>query len=124
MQSGASKVQTFNMVVADDSAPMYMYCAQAQHCQQGMVMTINPYVLLPFFPILRIILLIKFSIHRAAGGDQAALVKAASKAKANVPAKMTAGGTTGQVATSKVAAVSGGAKAGKGVSHLLLGAYG
>lgn len=63
-----------------------------------------------------------FSIRRAAGGDQAALVKAASKAKANVPAKKTAGGTKGQVATNKVAAVSGGgakAAGGKGVSHAL-----
>jgi hypothetical protein len=44
--SGAAKVQTFNMVVQDDTTPIYMYCAQAQHCQQGMVMTINAYVLL------------------------------------------------------------------------------
>jgi hypothetical protein len=30
------------MVPITDTAPMYIYCSQAQHCQQGMVMVINP----------------------------------------------------------------------------------
>jgi plastocyanin len=30
------------MVPITDNAPMYIYCSQAQHCQQGMVMVINP----------------------------------------------------------------------------------
>ncbi|KAF1954208.1 hypothetical protein CC80DRAFT_476508 [Byssothecium circinans] len=30
------------MVPIADSNPMYIYCSQAQHCQQGMVMVINP----------------------------------------------------------------------------------
>ncbi|CAI6292113.1 unnamed protein product [Periconia digitata] len=30
------------MVPITDSNPMYIYCSQAQHCQQGMVMVINP----------------------------------------------------------------------------------
>jgi hypothetical protein len=30
------------MVPIVDNSPMYIYCSQAQHCQQGMVMVINP----------------------------------------------------------------------------------
>ena len=30
------------MVPVTDTQPMYIYCSQAQHCQQGMVMVINP----------------------------------------------------------------------------------
>jgi hypothetical protein len=30
------------MVPITDTDPMYIYCSQAQHCQQGMVMVINP----------------------------------------------------------------------------------
>ncbi|KAI4913538.1 hypothetical protein J4E90_005255 [Alternaria incomplexa] len=30
------------MVPVVDNQPMYIYCSQAQHCQQGMVMVINP----------------------------------------------------------------------------------
>ncbi|EOA90516.1 hypothetical protein ACJQWK_07323 [Exserohilum turcicum] len=30
------------MVPITDTAPMYIYCSQAQHCQSGMVMVINP----------------------------------------------------------------------------------
>jgi hypothetical protein len=30
------------MVPITDNQPMYIYCSQAQHCQQGMVMVINP----------------------------------------------------------------------------------
>ncbi|KAF2107782.1 hypothetical protein BDV96DRAFT_606327 [Lophiotrema nucula] len=30
------------MVPITDAQPMYIYCSQAQHCQQGMVMVINP----------------------------------------------------------------------------------
>ncbi|KAF1928675.1 uncharacterized protein M421DRAFT_5132 [Didymella exigua CBS 183.55] len=30
------------MVPITDNAPIYIYCSQAQHCQQGMVMVINP----------------------------------------------------------------------------------
>ncbi|KAH7083996.1 hypothetical protein FB567DRAFT_474115, partial [Paraphoma chrysanthemicola] len=30
------------MVPITDTQPMYIYCSQAQHCQQGMVMIINP----------------------------------------------------------------------------------
>ncbi|KAF2025150.1 hypothetical protein EK21DRAFT_104167 [Setomelanomma holmii] len=30
------------MVPITDTQPMYIYCSQAQHCQQGMVMVINP----------------------------------------------------------------------------------
>ncbi|KAF2684636.1 hypothetical protein K458DRAFT_442941 [Lentithecium fluviatile CBS 122367] len=30
------------MLPITDTNPMYIYCSQAQHCQQGMVMVINP----------------------------------------------------------------------------------
>lgn len=30
------------MVPITDTQPIYIYCSQAQHCQQGMVMVINP----------------------------------------------------------------------------------
>jgi hypothetical protein len=30
------------MVPITDNQPIYIYCSQAQHCQQGMVMVINP----------------------------------------------------------------------------------
>ncbi|KAJ8116843.1 hypothetical protein OPT61_g1816 [Boeremia exigua] len=30
------------MVPVTDNQPIYIYCSQAQHCQQGMVMVINP----------------------------------------------------------------------------------
>lgn len=30
------------MVPITDTDPIYIYCSQAQHCQQGMVMVINP----------------------------------------------------------------------------------
>jgi hypothetical protein len=30
------------MLPVTDTQPMYIYCSQAQHCQQGMVMIINP----------------------------------------------------------------------------------
>jgi len=33
-------VNTFNVVVSNTN-PMFIYCAQAQHCQQGMVMMVN-----------------------------------------------------------------------------------
>lgn len=33
-------VGTFDVPVLDDK-PMFLYCAQAQHCQQGMVMLVN-----------------------------------------------------------------------------------
>lgn len=43
---GASgMVSTFNMFV-NSTEPMYLYCAQAMHCQSGMVMMVNGYVLL------------------------------------------------------------------------------
>ncbi|KAH8672490.1 hypothetical protein BGZ60DRAFT_280107 [Tricladium varicosporioides] len=67
------------MVVQDDTTPMYMYCAQAQHCQQGMVMTIN-----------------------GAAADTKAYQAAAAQAKKNVPAKKVAGGTMSQIATKQV----------------------
>jgi hypothetical protein len=37
----ASNTPTFMVPIVDDQ-PMYIYCSQAQHCQQGMVMVINP----------------------------------------------------------------------------------
>ncbi|KAK0111162.1 hypothetical protein ONS95_001539 [Cadophora gregata] len=79
VQQGASKVKTFTMVVQDDTQPMYMYCAAANHCQQGMVMTIN-----------------------AASGDMKAFKSAAQKAKNNVAAKNVSGGTAGRIATKQV----------------------
>lgn len=33
-------VGTFNVPVRD-TEPMFLYCAQAQHCQKGMVMAVN-----------------------------------------------------------------------------------
>jgi plastocyanin len=41
--NGSNRVGTFNVVVRD-TQPMLLYCAQAQHCQQGMVMAVNPCV--------------------------------------------------------------------------------
>ncbi|PVH75242.1 hypothetical protein DL98DRAFT_602255 [Cadophora sp. DSE1049] len=79
VQQGASKVKTFSMVVQDDTQPMYMYCAAADHCQQGMVMTIN-----------------------AASADTKAFKSAAKKAKNNVPAKNVSGGNTGWISTKQV----------------------
>jgi plastocyanin len=37
----ATNTPTF-MVPVTDNQPMYIYCSQAQHCQAGMVMVINP----------------------------------------------------------------------------------
>ncbi|KAF9730523.1 hypothetical protein PMIN06_010174 [Paraphaeosphaeria minitans] len=41
-----NKRQTGNtpmfMVPVTDTNPIYIYCSQAQHCQQGMVMVVNP----------------------------------------------------------------------------------
>ncbi|KAL5391421.1 hypothetical protein DPSP01_001290 [Paraphaeosphaeria sporulosa] len=41
-----NKRQTGNtpmfMVPVTDNNPIYIYCSQAQHCQQGMVMVVNP----------------------------------------------------------------------------------
>jgi hypothetical protein len=96
--SGAAKVQTFNMVVQDDTTPMYMYCAQAQHCQQGMVMTINAYVI--FLSGCKQ----TFSLNLCyrAASDTSAYQAAAAKSKKNVPAKKVAGGTMSQIATKQV----------------------
>ncbi|KAF2651784.1 hypothetical protein K491DRAFT_82382 [Lophiostoma macrostomum CBS 122681] len=45
-KKGNNKRQNGNtpmfMVPITDTNPMYIYCSQAQHCQQGMVMVINP----------------------------------------------------------------------------------
>ncbi|KAG4443197.1 hypothetical protein IFR05_001339 [Cadophora sp. M221] len=79
VQQGASRVKTFTMVVQDDTQPMYMYCAAADHCQQGMVMTIN-----------------------AAQADTKAFKSAAKKAKINVAAKNVNGGNTGRISTKQV----------------------
>ncbi|KAG4414479.1 hypothetical protein IFR04_012391 [Cadophora malorum] len=79
VQQGASKVKTFSMVVQDDTQPMYMYCAAAKHCQQGMVMTIN-----------------------AAQADTKAFKAASKKAKNNVPAKNVSGGNAGRISTKQV----------------------
>jgi plastocyanin len=40
-RQAATNTPTF-MVPVVDNQPMYIYCSQAQHCQQGMVMVINP----------------------------------------------------------------------------------
>jgi plastocyanin len=40
-RQAATNTPTF-MVPITDTQPMYIYCSQAQHCQQGMVMIINP----------------------------------------------------------------------------------
>jgi plastocyanin len=40
-QITAGNTPTFMVPIVDDQ-PMYIYCSQAQHCQQGMVMVINP----------------------------------------------------------------------------------
>ncbi len=37
----SSTVGTFNVPVKDKS-PMFIYCAQGNHCQAGMVMAVNP----------------------------------------------------------------------------------
>ncbi|KAF2004163.1 Cupredoxin, partial [Amniculicola lignicola CBS 123094] len=37
----AGNMPTFSVPI-QDSNPVYIYCSQAQHCQQGMVMVINP----------------------------------------------------------------------------------
>ncbi|KAF2786400.1 Cupredoxin [Melanomma pulvis-pyrius CBS 109.77] len=39
--AAAGNTPVFSMPVTD-TQPMYIYCSQAQHCQQGMVMVINP----------------------------------------------------------------------------------
>ncbi|KAL2072824.1 hypothetical protein VTL71DRAFT_12167 [Oculimacula yallundae] len=78
VQQGAQRVKTFTMVV-QDTQPMYMYCAAANHCQQGMVMTIN-----------------------AASADTRAFQSAAKKARNNVAANNVNGGNAGRIATSQV----------------------
>lgn len=40
-RQAASNTPTFMVPITDDQ-PIYIYCSQAQHCQQGMVMIINP----------------------------------------------------------------------------------
>ena len=37
---------TFTVPVRD-TEPMWLYCTQGKHCQEGMVAVVNPYVLLP-----------------------------------------------------------------------------
>lgn len=40
VRANESMVTTFDVLI-NDTKPIYMYCAQAKHCQEGMVMTIN-----------------------------------------------------------------------------------
>ncbi|KAI3391532.1 hypothetical protein diail_7176 [Diaporthe ilicicola] len=71
---GASgMVGTFTVPVMN-TQPMFLYCAQAMHCQQGMVMTVNaqPTDLIDYF-------------------------NAAAAAPANIPARSVAGGIVGAI---------------------------
>ncbi|KAL1873584.1 hypothetical protein Daus18300_003951 [Diaporthe australafricana] len=71
---GASgMVGTFNVPVMN-SNPMFLYCAQAMHCQQGMVMTVNaqPTDLINYF-------------------------NSAAVARANIPGRSVAGGIVGAI---------------------------
>ncbi|KAH8883110.1 extracellular serine-rich protein, partial [Thozetella sp. PMI_491] len=71
-ENGSSTVGTFNVPVKDTN-PMFLYCAQGQHCQAGMVMAINP------------------------SSSQQLIVYAnnAATAKNNVPGKFISGGASG-----------------------------
>ncbi|PQE22057.1 extracellular serine-rich protein [Rutstroemia sp. NJR-2017a BBW] len=76
-------VTTFDVTI-NDTKPIYMYCAQGKHCQEGMVMTIN-----------------------AGNSTQnVGTYKAAAKvATANVPAQRVNGGKLGQVAANDATTV-------------------
>jgi len=40
--SVTSDFPTFDIIVTDDTQPMWFYCAQPDHCSQGMVFAANP----------------------------------------------------------------------------------
>jgi len=83
---------TFDVAVTN-TQPMVVYCGQAQHCQSGMVMVINP---------------------SATGATSLAAYQALSaKAKTNTPAKGVNGGTlkNAQPAAAKASAQPAAAKA-------------
>ncbi|CAL3965318.1 unnamed protein product [Diplocarpon coronariae] len=88
VQQNAKQVKTFSMTVQDANTPMYMYCAAANHCQQGMVMTIN-----------------------ANAKDAGAFRSNAAQAKNNVAAKKVQGGQAGQVSRQQVGQQGGGQQA-------------
>ncbi|KAH8894293.1 hypothetical protein GQ53DRAFT_617034, partial [Thozetella sp. PMI_491] len=67
--AASGSVGTFNMPVTN-SQPMFLYCAQANHCQSGMVMTVNV----------------------PNTGQLIAYANLATTATANVPASQVAGG--------------------------------
>lgn len=72
--NGASgMVGTFNMFV-NTTDPMYLYCAQASHCQSGMVMMVN-----------------------GQESDLVTFAKTAATATSNVPAAQVAGGCAAQI---------------------------
>lgn len=95
--NGASGfVGTFDMPVTS-SKPMFLYCAQATHCQSGMVMVIN-----------------------GQSSDLISYANSATAAKANTPAKQVAGGAVASIplsaalvplATSSASATGGGGAA-------------
>ncbi|KAK2597198.1 hypothetical protein N8I77_013059 [Diaporthe amygdali] len=71
---GASgMVGTFNVPVMN-TQPMFLYCAQAMHCQQGMVMTVN-----------------------AQPADLINYFNAAARAPANIPGRTIAGGIAANI---------------------------
>ncbi|KAI7782375.1 hypothetical protein LA080_013521 [Diaporthe eres] len=73
-EGGASgMVGTFNVPVMN-TQPMFLYCAQAMHCQQGMVMTVN-----------------------AQSTELINYFNAAAVAPANVPGRSIAGGIAGAI---------------------------
>ncbi|KAM3071832.1 hypothetical protein ACMFMG_009689 [Clarireedia jacksonii] len=76
-------VTTFDVPI-NDTKPIYMYCAQGKHCQEGMVMTINASNSTQ-----------NFGTYKAA----------AKMATANVPAQQVNGGKLGQIAANDATTV-------------------
>jgi plastocyanin len=118
--TGGGAQTTFSVQV-QNTQPITVYCAQAQHCQVGMVMVINPSTtvsLAPFFPSVHLFL--TFPPPQGATSLKA-YTKLCAGAKTNTPAQGVNGGTLANppaatTSTTGTTAAKGakGAKGGKG----------
>jgi hypothetical protein len=110
----AAALPSFSVKVAN-TQPITVYCAQAQHCQVGMVMVINP--------------------ATSGASSLAAYQAKCAAAKTNTPAKTVSGGTLANLVkpaaaaggatkagAAKAGAASGAAKAGAAVGAAKAGA--
>jgi plastocyanin len=42
VQNGSTQFSEWSFTIVNDTAPMWFYCAQGQHCKAGMVFALNP----------------------------------------------------------------------------------